>query len=410
MAKMMAWMSNKSEEKNRVSSYKGYLLKLRRSQNLLAPQWGNRWFSIEGRYLKWYRTESDISPSGMVNLKFVRNISKVESSGSFTFNVSCPDRNLVLRCANAHELSGWMRALHMHADIARGGDGTNIVSDFNEESAIRNPSIASKKNTKLRASLTLEQEFDLNLKRLDALEKGTNSPEAEESVPPETHTQKKFSKPYNSKNTPIFRKNSDDYDEGNVSDVLGKLRNATSDVPGTKRLAKHDSTSSIEDFTYKTRTDSAFSTNSAAAAGAINNAGNRRGSKEYGESQSASRQRRRRERRGIDSEDEESDEFDTNSDGENSPQWKGGRGGGRGRENRDSRGGNVGRVRSGSGAGGGRSLQGKMSSLSIDSVESETFHYIPEVPASQNDRNGSNYFGSNNGRQAGKPSKARNAW
>ena len=35
------------EEKNRVSSYRGYLLKMRRSNNMLAPQWGKFLYAYE---------------------------------------------------------------------------------------------------------------------------------------------------------------------------------------------------------------------------------------------------------------------------------------------------------------------------------------------------------------------------
>ena len=165
------------EERNRVSSYRGYLYKLRRSQNLLAPQWGKRWFTIEGHFLKWYRTETDLCSSGMVDLKYVRSILKLENSayGNYAFLVTCEERNLILRCANMNDMNNWIRALHIQADIARGGSGMNVVSDFNQlpfqatmSSTLKN---ASRKNGKLRASMTLQQELDLNLKKLDELEK-----------------------------------------------------------------------------------------------------------------------------------------------------------------------------------------------------------------------------------------------
>ncbi|KAJ1412013.1 hypothetical protein B484DRAFT_335945, partial [Ochromonadaceae sp. CCMP2298] len=104
-----------------MSSYRGYLLKMRRSHNMLAPQWGKRWFSIEGRFLRWYRQESDVSSSGMIDLRNVRSITKIDmyGTGGFTFCVTNEDRNLVLRASANVELNGWVRNLHMHADIAR---------------------------------------------------------------------------------------------------------------------------------------------------------------------------------------------------------------------------------------------------------------------------------------------------
>jgi hypothetical protein len=160
------------EEKNRVSSFKGYLFKMRRSQNVLAPQWGKRWFSIEGRFLKWYRQESDLNSSGMVDLKYTRNITKLDCGGLCTFVVICQDRNIILRANALLEMNNWIRALHIQADIARGGSGMCIVSDFNELPLRSKGMVKSRKNAnnKLRSSLSLEQELDLNLTRLNALE------------------------------------------------------------------------------------------------------------------------------------------------------------------------------------------------------------------------------------------------
>lgn len=174
---MMSWMGNGSndfEERNRVSSYRGYLYKLRRSQNLLAPQWGKRWFSIEAHFLKWYRNESDLCSSGMIDLKYIRSIMKLENQSTpFTFTIVSEERNIVLRCTSMVEMNNWIRALHIHADIARGGTGMMVVSDFNQmpmnTSSIKN-SASMRKNAKTRASVTLEKELDLTLKRLNELE------------------------------------------------------------------------------------------------------------------------------------------------------------------------------------------------------------------------------------------------
>eukprot|EP01031_Cornospumella_fuschlensis_P047372 gene47372-58025_t len=110
---------NVVKERNRVSSFRGYLYKLRRSKNLLAPQWGKRWITIEGHFLKWYRNESDISPSGMVDLKYIRGINKVEDTPN-AFAITSEDRTLVLKCSSKADMQNWIRAMHIQADIARG--------------------------------------------------------------------------------------------------------------------------------------------------------------------------------------------------------------------------------------------------------------------------------------------------
>eukprot|EP00600_Ochromonadales_sp_CCMP1393_P005575 CAMPEP_0174965784 /NCGR_PEP_ID=MMETSP0004_2-20121128/6627_1 /TAXON_ID=420556 /ORGANISM="Ochromonas sp., Strain CCMP1393" /LENGTH=595 /DNA_ID=CAMNT_0016214657 /DNA_START=80 /DNA_END=1867 /DNA_ORIENTATION=+ len=228
------------EETNRVSSFRGYLLKMRRSHNLLAPQWGKRWFSIEGRFLRWYRQESDISSSGMINLRNVRSITKVETSGCFTFCVSNEDRNLILRASTYTEMSGWVKALHMHADIARGGTGMNVVSDFNEVPLRSQGMLQSKKGNPRRSSLTLTQELEKNLRKLNDLEleislqSSSGSPTsadraqharngADRNIPSDNNqTKKKITKKeYDEFEIEVDDDDDDEFEEGNIR-VRGK--------------------------------------------------------------------------------------------------------------------------------------------------------------------------------------------
>lgn len=143
---------------------------MRRSPNLLAPQWGKRWFSIEGHFLRWYRHDSDLCAAGMINLKYVRNIMKLDHYSQLTFSISSDERTLILRCATLSELTSWFRALHKQADIARGGSGMTIVSDFNSKPLDSSSIKYSRKQGKSRTSLTLEEEIDLTLQRLTELE------------------------------------------------------------------------------------------------------------------------------------------------------------------------------------------------------------------------------------------------
>ena len=61
----------------------------------------------------------------MIDLRQIRTISKVEVVGSYTFSIMTDDRNLIVRCASHAEMMGWIKALHIHSDIARGGSGSN---------------------------------------------------------------------------------------------------------------------------------------------------------------------------------------------------------------------------------------------------------------------------------------------
>ena len=118
---------------NRSSSLSGYLWKLKRTKQMaLIPQWHQRWFSIERHLLKWYATPLTEKASGIVDLRFVTDIGAFESGGGvFSFIISYPDRNLLLRAPSQGEMDKWMRALRYQADIVRGGDGTGTITDTN---------------------------------------------------------------------------------------------------------------------------------------------------------------------------------------------------------------------------------------------------------------------------------------
>lgn len=168
---------------NRMSSFRGYLYKLRRSANFLAAQWGKRYFTIEGKYLRWYRTMNDIESSGMINLRFIQKIIRAECSGlknanefsACTFVIFCNDRNIVLRCSNVQEMYNWMKALHFHSNVVRGGSRISVVSETNDSKngvlAITNSSSSQdtlkKKHSKDTA---LMKRLDSHLKTLDEME------------------------------------------------------------------------------------------------------------------------------------------------------------------------------------------------------------------------------------------------
>lgn len=211
-------MRDDYEERNRVSSFRGYLYKLRRSPNLLAPQWGKRWFSIEGHYLRWYRHDSDLCAAGMINLKYVRNIMKLDSYGQLTFNVSSDERTLVLRCSTLSEMTSWMRALHKQADIARGGTGTTVVSDFNSKPLDSSSIKYSRKQGKSRTSLTLEEEIDLTLQKLTELELTVQLADDE-------------MEPTGKRTTRIHRRSEDSKDQANDEDDIDDSTGSFAELP-----------------------------------------------------------------------------------------------------------------------------------------------------------------------------------
>jgi len=71
----------------------------------------------------------------MINLRFIQRIIRAECSGlknacefsASTFVIFCNDRNIVLRCPNLQEMYNWMKTLHFHSNIVRGGSRISVV-------------------------------------------------------------------------------------------------------------------------------------------------------------------------------------------------------------------------------------------------------------------------------------------
>jgi hypothetical protein len=148
---------------------------LKRSQQkiILVPQWNKRWFSIERHLLKWYATPMAEKASGVVDLRFVTDIASFEAGGGvYSFVLSYPDRNLLLRAPTQGDMEKWMRALQYQADIVRGGDGTNIVTDTN--SFCLSPQGKGRAIKGKYRPPTLEATVEAALNRLQVLESQVN--------------------------------------------------------------------------------------------------------------------------------------------------------------------------------------------------------------------------------------------
>lgn len=171
---MLSWMSGSKNESDdnscRVSSLCGYLWKMKRSHHrmILVPQWNKRWFSIEGRQLKWYAVASSDHSSGMVDLRFITNVSAFEAQGVYSFILSYPDRNILLRAANSSDMDKWIRALQFQADVARGGCGMTIVTASNTSGS--NPQGKGRAFKEKYRPPTLEANLEATMVRLQILE------------------------------------------------------------------------------------------------------------------------------------------------------------------------------------------------------------------------------------------------
>jgi hypothetical protein len=155
----------------RMSSLSGWLWKMKKDTKILVPQYVKRWFSIEGKVLRYYDSAHSEHASGYVDLATVELIRSMESSiGTYVFIVNHPDRKLVLRAVSAAERSKWVRALNQQADLARGGCGMGFVCEqrrLDYEAMDVTPTSSAKKS---RKGMSLEDELEDALSKLEELE------------------------------------------------------------------------------------------------------------------------------------------------------------------------------------------------------------------------------------------------
>jgi len=81
--RMFGWGDGPTKEvtgdQTRGSSLSGFLWKMKREKKTVVPQWTKRWFSIEGRYLRWYHSSNSESASGSLELKVITGVSRFEA-------------------------------------------------------------------------------------------------------------------------------------------------------------------------------------------------------------------------------------------------------------------------------------------------------------------------------------------
>jgi hypothetical protein len=181
----MNWMKTDEDDAgSRISSLGGYLWKLKQGQRLIVPQWNKRWFSIEGKYLRYYEYANSEECSGTIDLSTLESVQRVDSvvQGAFSFCMTSPDRKYVLRATSNAEVSKWVRALRSQADLARGGNGMGIIFDSNTPDNSRTVAGKGKRTGGNSGGKSLESELDNTLERLRQLEKGVLGPGSSSSA------------------------------------------------------------------------------------------------------------------------------------------------------------------------------------------------------------------------------------
>ena len=91
------------------------------SQSMRKPkQLDRRWYSIEGRYIKWYDQPNSAKLSGLLDLASAEEIKAIDSgTGAFKFVIIFQDRKLVLGATDDDDRNKWISALQYQADLAK---------------------------------------------------------------------------------------------------------------------------------------------------------------------------------------------------------------------------------------------------------------------------------------------------
>mmetsp|Transcript_18024 Transcript_18024/g.18781 ORF Transcript_18024/g.18781 Transcript_18024/m.18781 type:complete len:290 (-) Transcript_18024:113-982(-) len=164
---MMKWAEKTTIRESRPTSLAGYLWKMKRKHKLHLPQWNKRWFSIEGKFLKWYAKEESFESSGQISLLDITSMNRFESSGGvYSFIIYSRERSLFLRADSLRTMEMWFRAIQMHADLARGGNGFTILSTATTTSPPKNRtkkhnSLLNQLERATKALTELERKVDL---------------------------------------------------------------------------------------------------------------------------------------------------------------------------------------------------------------------------------------------------------
>eukprot|EP00753_Platysulcus_tardus_P005997 PLAT13867.1.p1 GENE.PLAT13867.1~~PLAT13867.1.p1 ORF type:complete len:554 (-),score=142.55 PLAT13867.1:84-1745(-) len=98
----------------------GYLHKRKRHHRRFTPDWNKRWFTIEGKELRYYSSSSASLPSGMVlfrRLRLVRHLKEEDGRRGCRFQVYGADRTFELRAKSSSEADKWVRQIQLQMDV-----------------------------------------------------------------------------------------------------------------------------------------------------------------------------------------------------------------------------------------------------------------------------------------------------
>lgn len=123
-------MSSVNNSREVYCRLEGWLYKLKRNNiSSILPQWNKRYFTIEGMYLKWYKSSTSSNASSFINILEIEKVSNFEHvNGIYSFIIVHPSRNLMLRASSVSELNKWINSIQSQIDLYKNKDKKKNVS------------------------------------------------------------------------------------------------------------------------------------------------------------------------------------------------------------------------------------------------------------------------------------------
>ncbi|KAF0694580.1 Aste57867_14568 [Aphanomyces stellatus] len=104
-----------------MATISGYLSKMKREPKMLTSDWARRWFSLEGKQLKYYQSKTSTEASKSIDLLSIESIRPFDSGdhGLFSFVLKTSERSYFLRAESEGDLKRWVRGLREQQDLWR---------------------------------------------------------------------------------------------------------------------------------------------------------------------------------------------------------------------------------------------------------------------------------------------------
>jgi len=86
---------------------------MKRRQNKFSSIWNRRWFALDGRELKYFKSKRSDTPSSIIDLLSIQSIRPFEKDdqGMYSFVIKAKHRTFMLRTDTEGDMKRWVRGL-----------------------------------------------------------------------------------------------------------------------------------------------------------------------------------------------------------------------------------------------------------------------------------------------------------